>query len=131
LSKERILGISVGMLSFLFIFLILNFNVDFDHELINKLDDGTPKEIMILEIENQTEKEQLTVKKHLKCHIMDITKWDKCNCDFQNDLKYDILVYKTDMSRIKQKEEIRKKFARKEITKEQFLNYILKFKTFK
>ena len=35
------------------------------------------------------------------------------------------------MSRIKQKEEIRKKFVKKEITKEQFLNYILRFKTFK
>jgi len=131
LSKERLLGFSVGMLSFLFLFIFLNFNVDFDHELVSKLEDGTPKELLLPEIEKQSEKEQLAVKKHFKCHIMDITNWDKYNCDFQNDLKYDILVYKTDMSRIKQKEEIRKKFVKKQITKEQFLDYILRFKTFK
>lgn len=131
LSKERILGISVGMLSFLFLFIFLNFNVDFDHELVNKLEYGTPEELLLLEIEKQTEKEQLVAKKHLKCHIMDIKNWDKCDSDFQNDLKYDILVYKTDISRIKQKEEIRKRFVRRQITKEQFLVYILTFKKFK
>lgn len=131
MSKGRIMGISVGILSFIILFLILNINLDFDHKLVNQLEEGTSKEFLLLEIENQTKKEQLAVKKHLKCHIMDINNWDKCNCDFQNDLKYDILVYKTDMSRIKQKEMIRKKFVKKQITKEQFLDYILRFKTFK
>lgn len=123
--------ISVGVLFFILLFLILNTNVDFDHELVNQLDEGVSQAVLMDEIENETRKEELIEKNHLKCHIMDMKYWGDYNCSPENDLKYDIMVYKTSMCRIKEKEELRKKFVRKEISKEQFLKDILIFKSFK
>lgn len=102
--------------------------MDFDQKLINEVDSGVPANELIPQIEEEAAKEKLKSKKHLESHVMDMKRWDKFNISPEDDLKYEITFYKEQITIISQYEETRKKFVKKEISKQEFLKQIRDYK---
>jgi hypothetical protein len=80
------------------------------------VESGVPADDLIPQIDKETEKMKLTAQKHL------LNKIDN-NFDKNNSMTY-IKIYDTEMEMISEYDNARKKFAKREITKEQFLKDI-------
>jgi hypothetical protein len=116
-NKGTILGASIGILVFIItLVIILYAHSDFDQRLIVQVESGVPADDLIPQIDKETEKMKLTAQKHL------LNKIDN-NFDKNNSMTY-IKIYDTEMEMISEYDNARKKFAKREITKEQFLKDI-------
>lgn len=103
--------------------LIMSNNSDFDKQLINQVDNGVPADKLIPQIDQETNKMKLNAQKRLESQTLpkNISK---------NDSESYIHSYKDELRMISIYDDARKKLARREITKEQFLNDIQKPKDF-
>ncbi len=116
-NKGLILGIVCGIAVFIIALIFIMYsNSDFDQQLINQVNNGVPADKLIPQIDQETQKMQQKAKSRLSDVI-------NKNLDKNNSITY-IKNYEDEMKVISQYDDARKKFARKEINKEQFLKDI-------
>jgi hypothetical protein len=119
-----ILGISGGLIVFIIaLILIMYSNSDFDQQLITQVDSGVPGYKLIQQIDQDTEKMKLNAQKRLESQTVskNINKSDSAPF---------VQSYNVEMRMIAQYDDARKKFANRDINKEQFLSEIQKPKEF-
>jgi hypothetical protein len=119
-----ILGISGGLIVFIIALILIIYNFsDFDQQLINQVDSGVPASKLIPQIDQNTEKMKLNAQKRLESQTLykNINKSDSAPF---------VQGYNDEMRMIAQYDDARKKFANREINKEQFLSEIQKPKEF-
>ena len=119
-----ILGISGGLIVFLIaLILIIYNNSDFDQQLINQVDSGVPADTLIPQIDQDTEKMKLNAQRRLESQTVskNINKSDSAPF---------VQGYTDEMRMIVQYDVARKKFANRDINKEQFLSEIQNPKDF-
>lgn len=125
LERGTLLGLFGGLIVFICILsFIIYSNSDFDSLLIKQVDKGVSAEELIPQIDNETEKMQLNAKRRFKSIIMDRKYWGNGELASTNDYQSYTISYENDMKMISAYENVRKKFAKREITKEQFLEEI-------
>ena len=118
LNKGLILGISGGIIVFIIALMLIMFNnSDFDQQLINQVDNGVPTDKLIPEIDKETEKMKQNAQRRLESNVIN----KNIN---KNDSESYMQSYKDEMKMISEYDDARKEFAKREITKEQFLNDI-------
>ena len=117
INKGLILGIVGGIAVFsIALIFIMYSNSDFDQQLINQVNSGVPADKLIPQIDQETQKMQQRAKSRLSDVI-------NKNLDKNDSITY-IKNYEDEMKIISQYDDARKKFARREINKEQFLKDI-------
>lgn len=92
-------------------------NSDFDQQLIKQVDNGVPADKLIPQIDKETEKMKLNA---LRLYESQTLNKNLNKADSENYIHG----YKIMLKTISKYDDSRKKFARREITKEQFLNDI-------
>lgn len=125
----KLAGVFGGLIFFLVIlFLMLYPNSDFDNKLVTMVDSGVSADKLIPMIEKKSINENLKAKKHLEGHIMDKKHWYGYNISPESDLNYEITLYKEQIEAISKLKELRKKYAKREISKEEFQEKIRIYK---
>jgi hypothetical protein len=131
LGKRALLGILGGLIILVVtLSIILYSDSDFDAQLIDQVDKGVPAEELIVQIDEETLIMQRNAKKRLESVVMDKKYWGNGDLASPTDYQYFTTFYITEMNVISNYDGVRKKFARREITKEQFLQEIKVFKEF-
>ncbi len=119
-----ILGISGGLIVFIIaLVLIIYNNSDFDQQLIYQVDSGVPADKLYPQIDQDTEKMKLNAQRRLESQ----TVYKNIN---KSDSAPSVQVYNDEMRMIAQYDDASKKFANRDINKEQFLSEIQKPKDF-
>jgi len=117
LNKGVLIGVVSGLAAFI-IFLILMFvSSDFDQNLINQVENGVPADKLIPQINKETDSMRLDAQKRLQANVVNT------NLDKEDSESY-MLSYKVEMKMISDYDIARKKYAKREINKLQFLNAI-------
>lgn len=126
----KFIGVVSGITFFLVLLYLMFFlNADFDQQLIEQVEMGNYSETSLFtEIEKETAYKKALAKKELDSHIMDMKYWDQTNTKPENDLEYVTQTYHAHIETILKCEEVRKKFVKKEISKEQFIEEITSLK---
>jgi hypothetical protein len=125
LIKGKLPGIIGGLAVFLIILSMITYlNSDFDGELIQSSDNGIPAEKLIPKIDTETDKLKLNANRRFLSYVMDSKVWGNGSLVSKNDYEYYTEMYEKEMKVILEYENARKKFAKREITKEQFLQEI-------
>lgn len=125
INTGKYLAITGGLGVFIiFCFFLIYPNSDFDHELINQVNSGTPTDKLTLQIEQESEKEKSLVLKHLEAHINDMNYWSKIDNSSKEDFEYYIDTYKMQIEAINNCEKLRKQFINHEISEDYFLDEI-------
>jgi hypothetical protein len=124
LDRGVIFGIVGGLIIFVILFSVISFSSsDFDQNLVNEVG-SVPADELILEIDNETIKEESVAKKRLDSHVMDSNDWGKGDLLTENDYEYYIEIYHKEMGFISEYDTVRKDFVKGNISKEQFLNNV-------
>jgi hypothetical protein len=125
LDKRALLGIACSLtISIVILSFIIYGNSDFDEQLIHQVDEGVPAEKLIPQIDEETQKLQTDAKRRLLSIVMDKKYWGNGDLASPDDFQYYTTGYVTEMDVISNYDSARKKFARREITKKQFLQEI-------
>jgi len=125
LIKGKWVGAIGGLVVFLIILsVIIYFNSDFDQQLIQDVESGIPAGKLIPKIDNETAKLKVDAKRRLESHVMDMKFWGNGDLASENDYKYYTFVYENEMDMISEYDKVRKRFVKKEISKEKFLQGI-------
>jgi hypothetical protein len=125
INTGKYLAITGGLgVFFIFCFFFIYPNSDFDHELINQVQSGTPTDKLTLQIEQESEKEKNLVLKHLEAHINDMNYWSKIDNGSKEDFEYYIDTYKMQIDAINNCEKLRKEFINHEISEDYYLEEI-------
>lgn len=116
-NKGLILGIISGMIIFIIALIFIFYtNSDFDEQLIKQVDKGVPADKLMPQIDKETQNMNSKARKHLSDIInMKLSKND--SIIYQKN-------YEAEIRTISQYDDIRKKFARREINKNEFLKEI-------
>jgi hypothetical protein len=112
---------SVTVFSIVLAFMFYN-QSDFDQRLIDQVDKGMPAEKLIPQIDKETEKLIANAQRRYS-KVVD-KNFENGNLASKNDYESYTEVYEKEMMMISEYDTARKKFARREITKEQFLQEI-------
>ena len=128
-------GLILGIIGGIFIFIIsssfiIYTNSDFDGQLIEQEEDGVSSNILILQIDNETQKMIINVERRYKAVVMDRKYWGNGDLASSEDFQYYSENYENDLKMISGLAEIRKKYARREIDKEEFLHSIDQYKEY-
>jgi hypothetical protein len=122
LDKGKWVGIAGGVIFFLILlFFFVYINSDFDQELINDMDYGTPPSSLITQIEAKSYEEKLTAKKELESHVTSTSYWSKPGLASTDDFNYDKRNYDISITAINKLQELRKEFVEKKISKDEFI----------
>jgi hypothetical protein len=112
-----ILGISGGLIVFIIALILIFYNnSDFDQKLINQVDTGVPADKLIPQIDKETQNMKDKAVNHLSEPI-------NKNLNPNSSIVYQ-KGYEAEMNVINQYDDARKKFARREISKDEFLKEI-------
>jgi hypothetical protein len=131
LDRGLLLGISAGIIIFIISFLFIMYtNSDFDGQLINQVNDGVSADILIIQIDNETQKMTTDVDRRYKAVVLDRKYWGNGDLANSEDFQYYSENYENDLKMISKLAEIRKKYVRGEIDKEEFLNNIEQYKEY-
>ncbi len=123
--NRPLVGIIGGLIVFLLISLfIIYYHSDFDTQLIEQVNKGVPTNELIIQIDEETRKMQINAKRRLESIIMDKKYWGNGSLDEQNKYQLSVTSYESEMMIISKYNNIRKKFAKREITKREFLDEI-------
>ncbi|MEN6592347.1 MAG: hypothetical protein ABFC12_03775 [Methanobacterium sp.] len=130
MDKGVLLGI-VGGLSVLVIFsFIIYGNSDFDVQLINQVNDGEQPSALFAQIDIETQKMQKNAERRYQTVVMDRKNWGNGNLAQPKDYMYYTENYENDLEVIKEMENIRKQYVKKEISKDHFLTSINHYKEY-
>jgi hypothetical protein len=126
-DKGALLAIIGSLTVFLIVLAFIFYShADFDQQLIEQVDNGVPVEKLIPQIDKETEKLMNDTQKNYGYKILD-KDTDKGNIS-SSDYEYYTQTYQNEIKMIAEYDAARKKFARREITKEQFLQEIKNIK---
>jgi hypothetical protein len=120
MQKGHWLGIIGGISFFLVLYFFLFINPDFDQQLINQVEAGTSSQKLIQEIEKERSLEQDKAAKDLKSHFMYFNYWEGPKSVTNDDLAKHKEIYNSRLNAVSQLYELRMKYIRKEITKDEF-----------
>jgi hypothetical protein len=128
LIKRSLPGILSGLIIFiilLFVFIVPNFqNNDFNEQLIQKVSNGESADILIPQIENQSIYEKQNLTYTVNQRICNINKWGNGTLASQTDYMYETRHYKKINLRNQNYKILRIEYAKREISKEEFLQEI-------
>jgi len=128
MNKSTWIGIVGGLSIFVIIlWAIIFYNSDFDQELIQSSEAGVPCEKLINQIDKESLNQKSIAENHLEGHFEDIKYWNDTN-DPEEELKDELFFYQQQIKAINNCTELRKKYVRKEISKEEFLAQIQQYK---
>jgi hypothetical protein len=117
---------SIGGFAIFMVFILIIFysHSDFNQNLINSVADGTPAEKIIPEIQQQNKRECMEAKNNFNARMMSMDQWG--NGDLASNSYSDFYTknYEQEIKYYNDLENLRIKFATKEISKEEFLNEI-------
>lgn len=102
-------------------FILLNPS-DFDHQLILQVDHGVSAEVLIPQIDEKAFYMRKNAKHHLDSVIMDRRYWGNGDLANPEDLRAYVDQYRSYLNSIDEYRDIRIKFVKREISKEEFLN---------
>lgn len=125
MDRGRLLGVIGGLTVFIIIcsFIIYGHS-DFNEQLIQQVDNGVSADKLIPQIDEETVKLQINAKRRLESYVMDKKNWGNGELASPRDYQYYIQNYESEMKVISDYDSIRKKFAKREITKKEFLDEI-------
>ncbi len=125
------MGVIGGLVIFLVIlsFIIYNHS-DFDVQLIEQVNNGVPADELIIQIDEETEKMQIRAKRRIESFMLNKKYWGNGSMIQENECIFYVTSYESEMKIIHDYDKIRKKFARREITKREFLDNIKTLKEF-
>ncbi len=122
MNKNNIICIFCIILLFLVIILYASYqNIDFDQKLIKEVNENVPASILLLQIDKEKLSEEEEVKGHLNTHFMDMQCWNHIEC-IENEMQYDIVIYKTKIQTISDRTELRKNFVKRKISEKEFIS---------
>ena len=98
-------------------------NSDFDQQLIEEVDKGVPADKLIPQINKETKKLIKNAQSHYQYNVLN-KNFEKGNLASKSDYEAYLAEYENEMNMISKYDAARKKLARREITKEQFLQEI-------
>jgi hypothetical protein len=128
--KGIILAITGSLLVFVIIFAVIFYiQPDFDQQLIEQVDNGVPAEKLIPQIDQETEKLNKNAKKRLLSAVL-TKNFGNGDLASKSDYQSNTEEYENEMKMISVYDDIQKKFAKRKITKEQFLQEIKVPKSF-
>jgi F0F1-type ATP synthase alpha subunit len=131
LDRGVLLGIIVSVFIFIFsLFFIIYINSDFDEQLTDQVDNGISADTLILQIDNETQKMTTEVDRRYEIVVMDRKYWGNGDLASSEDFQYYTENHENDLKMISRLAEIRKKYARREIDEEVFLNSIEQYKEY-
>lgn len=131
MDKGRILAISCSILIFLILLSFIFYShSDFDQQLISQVDEGVPAEKLIPQIDKETTELKLKAKKRLESIVMDKKFWGNGTFTPQSDYLDYTENYQKEMELINNYDTTRKAYAKREISKEEFLENITIFKEY-
>lgn len=132
MDKGILLGIIGGLAVFIVLvsFIIISNYSDFDVQLIEQVDDGVPANELMLQIEKETENLKYKVRKRFESNVMDKKYWGNGNLASTNDYQYYSQNYQNEIKMINEYDNVRKKFAKKEISKDEFIYQIENFREY-
>ena len=131
MDRGLLLGIIGGILIFIIsLSFIIYSNSDFDTQLINQVNGGVSANILIPQIDNETEKMIINVDRRYKAVVMDRKYWGNGDLASSEDFQYYSENYENDLKMISGLTEIRKRYARREIDKDEFLQSIDQYKEY-
>ncbi|MEN6328840.1 MAG: hypothetical protein ABFC91_00925 [Methanobacteriaceae archaeon] len=131
MDKGRILAISCSILIFLILLSFIFYShSDFDQQLISQVDEGVPAEKLIPQIDKETAELKLKAKKRLESIVMDKKFWGNGTFTPQSDYVDYTENYQKEMELINNYDTTRKAYAKREISKEEFLENITIFKEY-
>lgn len=125
------MGIIFGIVLFLisFSFIIYNHS-DFDTQLIDQVGRGVPTSELIVQINQETTKMNIRAKKRIENVVMDRKLWGNGTLAVENDYQGYVSNYECELKYISDYDTLRKKFARREITRREFLDEVKPVKEF-
>lgn len=131
MDKGALLGIIGGSAVFVIVLLfVFYFHSDFDQQLINQVDSGVPAEKLNPQIDKETEKMEINARRFIESVVMDKKYWGNGELASSKDLNSYVISYESEMKMISIYDSARKKYAKREITKEKFLIEIKECKDF-
>lgn len=132
MDKGILLGIIGGLAVFIVLvsFIIISNYSDFDVQLIKQVDDGVPANELMLQIDKETENLKYKVRKRFESNVMDKKYWGNGNLASTNDYQYYSQNYQNEIKMINEYDNVRKKFAKKEISKDEFIYQIENFREY-
>ncbi len=125
MDKGIIIGSICGLAIFIVIVLLIFYShSDFNQQLVSSVDSGTPADQLLPLIYQEHFKECLNAKSYLESHTMDMNLWG--NGDLASDSYYEYYTnnYEEAIDYYDKLEDVRIKFAERQISKEEFLNDI-------
>jgi hypothetical protein len=125
LERPTLLGLIGGAAVFIIIliFIILN-HANFDQQLIDKVAEGVPAEKLIPEIDAETDNLKSIARARLETVVNDQKYWGNGELATTKEYVAYTTGYEFELRIISDYDTARKKFARREITKREFLNLI-------
>lgn len=132
MDKGVLLGIIGGLAVFIVLvsFIIISNYSDFDVQLIEQVDDGVPANELMLQIDKETENLKYKVRKRFESNVLDKKYWGNGNLASTNDYQYYSQNYQNEIKMINEYDNVRKKFAKKEISKDEFIYQIENFREY-
>lgn len=132
MDKGILLGIIGGLAVFIVLvsFIIISNYSDFDVQLIKQVNDGVPANELMLQIDKETENLKYKVRKRFESNVMDKKYWGNGNLASTNDYQYYSQNYQNEIKMINEYDNVRKKFAKKEISKDEFIYQIENFREY-
>lgn len=128
-------GVLIGIIGGVIIFIIsssfiISINSDFDTQLINQVNDGVSPDTLLLQIDNETHRMLVDVDRRYKAVVMDKKYWGDGNLGLSENFQYYTQNYENDIKMVYGMAEVRKKYARGEIDKKEFLTSIAQYKEY-
>jgi hypothetical protein len=128
MDKGALLAITGSVTVFLIVLAVIFYShADFDQQLIEQVDNGVPAEKLIPQIDKENKKLMIGAQNSLGSKIVNKDS-EKGNIISRSDYEYYMQTYQNEIKMISEYDAARKKFARREITKEQFLQEIKNLK---
>lgn len=121
---NRHVGIIGGLILLLIILTVFLYNQysDFDSHLIEQVDDGVPASDLYVQIDEETQKMNINAKRRLQNVVMDRKKWGDGSLAQQTEYNYYVSYYESELKIISDYDKLRKKYASREITRQEFLD---------
>lgn len=124
MDKGTLLAIIGSLVVFVIILAVIFYmNSDFDQQLIEEVDKGVPADKLIPQINKETKKLIKNAQSHYQYNVLN-KNFEKGNLASKSDYEAYLAEYENEMNMISKYDAARKKLARREITKEQFLQEI-------
>lgn len=128
--NRPLIGIIGGIIIFLAILSLFHNNSDFDTQLIEQVNNGVPADELIKKIDKETDMMQIKARRRLESFMMDRKNWGNGSLALHDEYQIYISNYESEMKIISDYSSVRKKFAKREISRREFLDNIKILKEF-